>query len=326
MPNQGRTHRGRALAELARRQHGVVATQQLAGLGFAKTTISEAVRLGRLHRLHRGVYAVGHEALSWEGRLSAAVLANEPAVASHLTAAWVWGLLRTRPGTFHLTAPTRRHRKERVIVHFAELDAEDRTIVNGIPLTSPARTALDLAPGESPADLARLLQRADGNELLDRRRFEALLGRTVGHPGHGKLTAALRAFRPETAVLRSDLERRFRRLVLAAGLPTPQTNVAVEGYELDCYWEAEGFAVELDAYATHGSPRSFEADREREDDLLLAGIELIRVTDARLDRDPQSTIDRVAAHLIRRRAARDVTSSRSENALSTFGSLYPPES
>jgi len=102
-------------------------------------------------------------------------------------------------------------------------------------------------------------------------------------------------------VLRSNLEKRFRHLVIAAGLPRPQTNVAVEGYELDAYWEAEGFAVELDVYATHGSRRSFEADRERADDLLLAGIELIRVTDVRLEREPRETIARVAAHLARRR-------------------------
>jgi very-short-patch-repair endonuclease len=301
MPNQVRTHRGQELAELARSQHGVIAKRQLTEFGYAKTTISEAVGQGRLHRLHRGVYAVGHPAISWEGRCLAAVLARPGAVASHRTAAWIHGLLRTRPGTIHLTAPTRQRLKRDFVVHFARLEADDRVVVDGIPLTSPARTALDLAPDESPADLARLLQRADDNELLDRRRFESLLDRTVGHPGHGKLTAALRAFRPETAVLRSDLERRFRRLVLAAGLPTPQANVAVEGYELDCYWEAEGFAVELDAYATHGSARSFEADREREDDLLLAGVELIRVTDVRLERDPQGTIARVAAHLERRR-------------------------
>jgi Transcriptional regulator, AbiEi antitoxin/AbiEi antitoxin C-terminal domain len=301
MRHKERTPIGQRLAAIAGGQHGVVSARQLAGLGHPRSTISRWERDGKLHRLHRGVYAVGHEALSWEGRLSAAVLANEPAVASHLTAAWIWGLLRTRPGTFHLTAPNRRHRKELVVVHFARLAPEDRTIVGGIPLTSPARTVLDLAPDESPRDLARLLQRADDEELLDRRRFDALLDRTQGHLGHARLAAALCAFKPETVILRSDLERRFRRLVLDAGLPVPQTNVAVEGYELDCYWEAEGFAVELDVYATHGSPRSFEADREREDDLLLAGIELILVTDVRLEREPGETVARVAEHLERRR-------------------------
>lgn len=297
-----RTPDGHALAELARRQHGVVSRRQLLELGHARATISVWEKDGKLHRLHRGTYAVGHEALSWEGRLLAAVLANEPAVASHKTAAWIWGLLRTRPGTFHLTAPTRRHRKEPFVVHFARLEPEDVTTVNGIPVTSPARTVLDLAPDESPRDLGRLLRRADDNELLDRRRFEALLSRAGGHPGRAKLAAALRAYKPETATLRSDLERRFRDLALAGGVPRPQMNALVEGYELDAYWEAEGFAVELDVYATHGSPTSFEEDRKREDDLLLAGIELIRVTDVRLDREPRETIARVAAHLARRRS------------------------
>jgi very-short-patch-repair endonuclease len=296
-----RTPDGHALAELARRQHGVVSRRQLLELGHARATISVWEKDGKLHRLHRGVYAVGHEALSWNGRCMAAVLANEPAVASHITAGWIWGLLRSRPGTFHLTAPTRRHRKERVVVHFATLEPEDLTTVDGIPVTSPSRTVLDLAAGKS-RDVGRLLERANERRLLDRRRFEALAARAGGHPGRVKFSTALAAYKPETATLRSGLEKRFRDLVLRAGLSTPQTNVVVEGYELDAYWEAEGFAVELDVYATHGSPRSFEADRERADDLLLAGIELIRVTDVRLDRAPRETIARVAAHLARRRA------------------------
>jgi very-short-patch-repair endonuclease len=279
----------------------VVSRRQLLELGHARATISVWEKDGKLHRIHRGVYAVGHEALSWQGRLQAAVLANEPAVASHITAAWIWGLLRTRPGTFHLTAPTRRHRKERVVVHFARLETDDVTMVDGIPVTSPGRTVLDLAPGKSWRDLGRFLRSLDDDELLDRRRVEALLSRTAGHRGNAKLAGALRVYKPETATLRSDLEKRFRDLVLAAGLPRPQMNALVGGYELDAYWEAEGFAVELDVYATHGSPRSFEADRERADDLLLAGIELIRVTDVRLAREPRETIARVAAHLARRR-------------------------
>jgi very-short-patch-repair endonuclease len=289
------------MADLAGRQHGVISARQLAEFGYARETISRWKREGKLHPIHRGVYAVGHEALTWEGRLLAAVLANEPAVASHVTAAWIHGLLRTRPGTFHLTAPSRRHRKKLVVVHFAKLDPDDVVTVGGIPVTSPGRTVLDLAPDESAGGLARLMERADERGLLDRRRFEATLGRAGGHRGRAKFAAALRAHSPQDAVLRSNLERRFRDLVIAAGLPRPQTNVAVEGYELDAYWEAEGFAVELDVYATHGSRRSFEADRERADDLLLAGVELIRVTDVRLAREPGETIARVAAHLARRR-------------------------
>lgn len=232
----------------------------------------------------------------------AAVLARSGSVGSHVTAGWAHGLLRSKPDTIHLTAPTRQRLKRDFVVHFALLEPEDVTAVEEIPVTSPARTVLDLAANPR-RDLAKLLRRADELRLLDRRRFEALLARTKGHKGHRRLAAALRLYRPEVATLRSGLERRFRDLVIAAGLPTPQTNVVVAGYELDCYWEAEGFAVELDTYGTHGSRLSFERDPERDDDLLLAGIELIRVTDVRLEREPRETIARVAAHLERRRRA-----------------------
>jgi Transcriptional regulator, AbiEi antitoxin/AbiEi antitoxin C-terminal domain len=301
MLDEVRTPLSVALAELAGRQHGIVTKRQLEALGFVRSTIPQWAKDGRLHRLHRGVYAVGHMAISWEGRCLAAVLARPGSVASHRTAAWIHGLRRSRPGTIHITAPTRQRLKRDFVVHFATLEPDDRTIVGGIPVTSPARTVLDLAPGESRSDLARLLQSAEDNDLLDRRRFDALIARAGGHPGRGKLATALHTFKPEPVTLRSNLERRFRSLVLAAGLPRPQANVVVEGYELDCYWEAEGFAVELDVFATHGSRRSFEADRERADDLLLADIELIRVTGVRLDREPRETIARVVAHLERRR-------------------------
>jgi predicted transcriptional regulator of viral defense system/very-short-patch-repair endonuclease len=303
MSAKRRTPDGRALADLAKQQHGVVSARQMLELGYARATLGVWAQAGKLHRIHRGVFAVGHEPLSWEGRLVAAVLANEPAVASHKTAAWIWELLRWRPGGFHLSAPTRRHRREPIVVHFARLAPEDRAIVDGIPVTSLARTMLDLAPTEPTRRLHQMMDRAEERKTFDLRRFDRLLARAGGHPGRVKLRDALDTFKPEHVVLRSDLERRFHTLVIAAGLPTPQTNVVVEGYELDCYWEAEGFAVELDVYATHGSPLSFEADREREDDLLLAGIELIRVTGIRLDREPRETIARVGAHLERRRRA-----------------------
>jgi predicted transcriptional regulator of viral defense system/very-short-patch-repair endonuclease len=298
-----RTHRERELAELAREQHGVVSARQLEAMGVPRRTVTHWVDAGRLHRLHRGVYAVGHTSLTWDGHCMAAVLARPGAVASHKTAAWIHGLLRFRPESFHLTAPTRQKAKREFVVHFARLRPEDRAGVEGIPVTSVARTMLDLAPSEPTGRLHQMMERAEDHKTFDLRRFDRLLARAGGHPGRVKLRNALDTFKPEVAVLRSGLEKRFLRLVLAAGLPRPATNVFVAGYELDAYWEDEAFAVELDAYATHGSPTSFETDREREDDLLLAGIEAIRVTGVRLDREPRETIARVAAHLERRRGA-----------------------
>jgi Transcriptional regulator, AbiEi antitoxin len=109
-----------ALAELATRQHGVVATRQLARLGYSRSSVAKAAKVGRLHRLHRGVYAVGHQELSWHGRCMAAVLASAPSVASHLSAAWLWGLLRSRPGTLHVTSRSPRHGDRLFKVHRAD--------------------------------------------------------------------------------------------------------------------------------------------------------------------------------------------------------------
>lgn len=309
MSDQGRTRPHIDLATLAAEQHGVVSTRQLERLGYAKSTVADWAKAGRLHRLHRGVYALGHTELTHHGRAMAAVLACAPAVASHWTAGWLWGLFRTN-SRIHLTAPTRRHKRTRFQVHYAALAPDDVGFEARIPVTSLARTALDLAVLVDRQRLARLLERAeelggdDGHQPFDLRKFDALLARSSHHPGHGPLSRALRAYRPELAVLRSNLEREFRALIRAANLPLPSHNVNVGPYELDCYWEAERFCVELDVYATHGSRRSFETDREREDDLLLAGVEVMRVTDVRLGREPQQVMRRLAAHLERRRSQR----------------------
>jgi len=228
MSAKRRTPDGRALAELARRQHGVVSVRQMVELGHARATIGVWAQDGKLHRIHRGVYAVGHTSLTWEGRCMAAVLANSPAVASHKTAAWIWELRRWRPGRFDLTAPTRRHRREPIVVHFARLAPEDRAVVDGIPVTSVARTVLDLAPDEPTGRLHQMMDRAEERKTFDLRRFDRLLARVGGHPGRVKLRYALDTFKPEQVVLRSDLERRFRDLVLAAGLQTPRLDSAYE--------------------------------------------------------------------------------------------------
>ena len=248
--------------------------------------------------LHRGVYAVGHEALGWQGWCVAAVAANAPSVASHWSAGWIWGLTRSRPsGRFHVTATTRRHRKKEFHVHFASLVDEDTTVLDGIPVTSAARTVLDLAalePGRASGDLKRL---EDGEHRLDLRRFEALLARSKGHKGWAALAEAVSLYRPDPTVTRSDLERRFRALVRAAGLPAPATNFVVAGYELDCYWPDHRLAVELDTYGTHGSRLSFEEDRKRARALGLLGIAVERVTDRQLDREADEVLRAVAARL-----------------------------
>jgi predicted transcriptional regulator of viral defense system len=293
----------RGLAALATRQHGVVSIRQLEALGFGRSTITDEVAVGRLHRLHRGVYAVGHERLSWHGHCLAAVLGNAPdAVASHFSAGWLWGLLLNRPsGKFHLTAPTRRHSKPQFVVHRARLAAEDEALAEGIPVTSLARTHLDLAAEVSLDRVSRFLTRSDADERLDLRALESVLGRCGNHPGRRTLRMALDVYEPDLTITRSSLEREFHDLAVKAGLPPPSMNFVVAGYELDAYWPEERFAVELEVFETHGNRASFEADPVRHEELLLIGIEMIRVTGPRLKREPATVIERVRTLLERRR-------------------------
>jgi hypothetical protein len=295
--------RHKPLLELATRQHGVISTRQLADLGYTRSSASKAHGVGRLMRIHRGVYAVGHTDLRWEGWCMAAVLANGPAVASHTAAAWLWDISRFRPDRFHLTVPTKRRQKREFAVHFAALQPEDLHVLNEIPVTALARTKLDLAATSRPWQLERAFERSEELQLLDLAALDGVLVRYPLHPGAGSLRGMLSIFRPDPAVTRSNLEKRFLALVRKWGFPVPATNYVVAGMELDAYWEAERFAVELDVFGTHGTHVAFERDRVRGEELLALGIEMIRITGPRLEREPQEVMRRLGEHLARRRRA-----------------------
>jgi putative AbiEi antitoxin of type IV toxin-antitoxin system len=292
-----------ALAALAARQHGVVSIRQLSGpLGYSESSVSRAVAAGTLHRLHRGVFAVGHTNLSSHGECLAAVLGCGPkALLSHGSAAWLLGLTRYGPKPINVTSPIRRRPRLPLHLHHARhLTTADRALEEGIPTTAVPRTLLDLAAGLRPDQLQRILERAEELELFELPRVEELLDRTWGHHGWGRLRRAIALYRPPPFT-RSQLERRFFDAVLASGLPRPATNFVEAGFELDVYWPEYRFAVELDVYATHGTHHAFERDRLRQEDLKLAGIEMTRVTDVRFDREPGAVLARVTRLLEDRR-------------------------
>lgn len=289
----GKTRNHAAVAELAARQYGVVSGRQLAALGWSLSKVSDATVAGRLHRDHQGVYAVGHPGVSPHGRCLAAVLARgNEALLSHYSAAWLWGLVGGCGTVIDVTAPLPRHCRDGIRVHSANgLHADDHAEFEGIPVTAVPKTLLDLAAA-SERNLSWALSRAKHKGLLDLIEIDCLIRRSAGRAGIRRLRLAMTEYR-EPAFTRSRLERRFLRLVREAGLPRPSTNLFVAGFELDAYWPSLRFAVELDTYDYHGGPNEFEADRVRQEDLKLAGIEMTRVTGARIAADPDAVARRL---------------------------------
>jgi very-short-patch-repair endonuclease len=237
-----------------------------------------------------------------EGRCLAAVLASGPrALLSHYSAGWLLGLISTRPIPIHVTTPVPRKRRDAVRIHHSRTLVEgDMTLERNIPVTSVARTALDLAAGVRFRTLRRVIRRAEELEVFDLRDFRSILTRNQGHRGAAPLSRALAIYEPPR-LTRSEFEREFAGLAEQIGLPPFATNFSAAGYELDIYWPELRFGVELDVYATHGAVEPFEEDRRRDEDLKLAGVELTRVTAYRLEREPRKVMERVGRLLMQRR-------------------------
>jgi hypothetical protein len=172
-------------------------------------------------------------------------------------------------------------------------------LVDGIPVTSVARTLLDLASKLRADQLRRVLARVEDLKLLDLEEVHAVIERNRGHRGAKRLRHAL-AIYERPIWTRSEFERRFVDRVVAAGLPRPATGWVEVGHELDVYWPERRFGVELDSFATHGNRQAFETDRERDLDFAIAGIETIRVSERRFHDDPAAIIAAVATLLARR--------------------------
>jgi len=294
-----RSHR--ELAALAASQHGIISTAQLFDLGYSKASISRQVDAGRLHPLHHAAYAVGHRQISRHGQCLAAVLScGEGALLSHRSAAWLWGLTKRFAVPVEVTAASPRRTREAIRVHSAEaIVVDDRAELEGIPVTAIPRTLLDFAAVD-PHYLGFALDNGHRLGLVDLVAIDALISRSRGFRGVARLRTAMEIHRGLTFA-RSGLERRFHELIQRSGLPTPSMNFFVEGYELDAYWPAERFAVELDTYDYHGSPRAFEADRVRQESLKLAGIEIVRITGSRIKREPATVMRRLRRLLAQRR-------------------------
>ena len=280
----------RAIAALAERQHGVVARRQLLAAGIGRRPIDIRLAAGRLHLLHRGVYAVGHRVLSLRGRWMAAVLAHgEGAALSHRSAGALWSVLRTREGTIEVTVPVRHRRRPGLRIHESPLPPDEITIRDEIPVTTISRTLLDLAGCLDRQALARAVERAEASRITDSLSIDDLLERYPRRPGTPALRAILASGRLGAGVTRSDLEDRFLAFLDANGLPRPAVNAGVwaggRWFECDCVWHAARLIVELDGRETHATTAAFERDRARDRALTAAGWRVIRVTWRQLERE-----------------------------------------
>jgi very-short-patch-repair endonuclease len=231
----------------------------------------------------------------------AAVLACGPgALLSHRSAGALWGITWPTSLPPDVTVSAVRRQRTGLRQHSVRnFTAADRAVCDGIPLTSLPRTLLDLATILTPQRLERALEESERLGLFDLRAVEDLMSRSTGRRGVARLRSALSAYR-EPAFTRSELERRFLELVKEAGLPRPSANAWVEGHEVDVIWRRERLVVELDGYEFHRTRAAHERDRRRDEELALAGYQVIRLTWQRIERRDE-LIERLRRHLRRRR-------------------------
>jgi very-short-patch-repair endonuclease len=271
-------HPDRDIARLAAGQHGVVLLAQLVAAGITERAVVRRVRSGHLHRIHRGVYAVGHPRLWKEGRWLAAVLAcGEGAVLGHRGAAALWDLMPAPSGPVDVTVPGSGGRRKRpgIAVHRSTtLEPSCCTCERQIPVTTPARTIDD----------RRRVLRAD--------RFDAVLRRAELL----RLDAGRQeGFEPDPT--RSELEHRFLRLCRRHRIPRPEVNVRLGRFLVDFLWRDERLVVETDGYRFHRTRSAFESDRARDVELRLLGYQVVRFTHMQL-KDESSWVARTLRALL----------------------------
>ncbi|MDX6601469.1 MAG: hypothetical protein QOF13_671 [Solirubrobacterales bacterium] len=289
------------MAEVAKKQHGVISVTQLRRLGLSEKAIRSRLAVARLHRVHRGVYAVGHTRLSAEGRWLAAVLAvgrghdgagvvleRWGAAVSHRSAASLWEMLPIHLDPCEVIVPGnsgRASRRHRIRVHRSRsLAAADVTLRRGVPVTTPARTIADLrkacssgrAVGISPRDLRKAIRQAN------------VIGLRIGDED-----AAIRT--------RSDLEGAFLAICRHHRIPRPEVNVHIGRFLIDFLWREERLVVETDSYRYHRGQVAFQDDRQRELELMRLGYDVLRLSEAQIDEAPKDVAEVLGAELRKRR-------------------------
>jgi very-short-patch-repair endonuclease len=302
------THRrSDAIAEIAARQHGVISAAELYSVGLSEDQVRARVRGGWLHRVHRGVYAVGHRNLNLEGWWMAATLAcGQDAVLSHESAAALWEIRRSQrdqrlageggghPIEVSIPSGSGRISRAGLVVHrVAALLPSERTIHRGIRATTPERTILDLASRLARRQLERAIDEAERLRLCGGCELEAIVATHAGRAGTAALRRVLESHRAGSTVTRSELEERFLALCRKHRLPQPEVNVPLLDYVVDFLWPEARLVVEVDGHASHGTHRAFQGDRDRDGRLAVAGYLVLRFTWWDVTRRPAVVADRL---------------------------------
>jgi hypothetical protein len=295
-----------AIAALAARQGGVVSRAQLGAVGLSPAAVDQRVRRGRLHRVHHGVYAVGHPLLGTRGRWFAALLACPGSVLSHRSAGAVRDLVPVRAGSVELTVAGYggRGRRAGLVVHRARLEDDEVTEHDGLAVTVPERTLLDLASVLGRPALEQAFVRASTLRLIDVGKLRRLLERSPHRHGAPTVRAILAEWAGGGAPARSVLEERFLALCHRADLPRPVVNARIAGYEVDFCWPAARLVVEIDGHAFHATPSALDRDRARDRALTLAGWHVLRFTWHDVTRRGAAVVDDVNRSLARSRTYR----------------------
>jgi predicted transcriptional regulator of viral defense system len=282
----GQAPRDSAISAVAVAQHGVIALDQLVALGLSASAVRSRVASGRLHRVHRAVFAVGHPRLTRNGRVMAAVLAcASGTVASHRTAAALLDLrIRSHPWIDVTSPGSTARRRVGIRIHSgATLTACDVTVVDNVPCTTLARTLLDVAEDGTRRELERACDRAETQRLLDMTVIDDALERATGRRGAGMLRTIFSEHQVGSTLTRNELEERFLAISRDAALPPDSVNAWLPypdggGAEADFLWRAQRLIVEVDGRDVHTTRRAFESDRRRDQQLMLLGWRVVRFT------------------------------------------------
>jgi very-short-patch-repair endonuclease len=285
----------RLISRLAGQQHGVVARSQLLAAGITEGQIDLRLRTGRLHQVHEGVYLVGHEVRPPLATEQAALLAcGEGAVLSHRSAANLWGLCSypAAAAACVIVPPARNATRPRITVHRMALERRDIRKREGLAVTSPPRTILDLALELDLEQLELLTADARYRGLASEVELKGQLARNPGKRGNAKLRRVL-DLPGGPRRTRSTPERLMLRLLRDRNITGYETNARIHGHEVDVLWRELNFAVEIDGYDGHSGRVAFERDRLKVAKLKAHGLDVMPVTPRQLRVDPDGAFDRL---------------------------------